>query len=118
MTDNHLAEKEIPGTLEKQPREVTVGLQDAAVQLGIIRFGIMPTLTLNGANSSPWSGRTVREKHPFPCAAGDANFQSGQVMVLGETPRRGNQTIGYVPQRRWFDPDVDFAAAMSFIYDY
>ncbi len=30
----------------------------------------------------------------------------GQIYVLGEVPRRGNQAIGYVPQRRTLDPDL------------
>jgi zinc/manganese transport system ATP-binding protein len=34
------------------------------------------------------------------------HLSKGHVQVLGETPHRGNQAIGYVPQRRSFDPDV------------
>jgi zinc/manganese transport system ATP-binding protein len=31
---------------------------------------------------------------------------SGSVRVFGQTPRRGDPTIGYVPQRSDFDPDL------------
>ena len=31
---------------------------------------------------------------------------AGTLQVLGESPRRGNPAIGYVPQRRQIDPDV------------
>jgi zinc/manganese transport system ATP-binding protein len=34
------------------------------------------------------------------------HLSKGHVQVLGETPHRGNQAIGYVPQRRSFDSDV------------
>ena len=30
----------------------------------------------------------------------------GSVTVLGRRVRRGNDAIGYLPQRRWFDPDL------------
>jgi zinc/manganese transport system ATP-binding protein len=30
----------------------------------------------------------------------------GTVTVLGRRVRRGNDAIGYLPQRRWFDPDL------------
>ena len=107
MTDNHLAEKEIPGTPEKQPREVTVGLQGAAVQLGnhtiwdnaninVERGEFIAVVGPNGSGKSTL----------FRVLLGMQTLSQGQVMVLGETPRRGNQTIGYVPQRRSFDPDV------------
>jgi zinc/manganese transport system ATP-binding protein len=32
--------------------------------------------------------------------------QTGTVMVLGSTPRRGNPAVGYVPQRRSLEPDL------------
>jgi len=42
MINNQVGERISAGTTEKQPREITVSLQDAAVQLETIRFGIMP----------------------------------------------------------------------------
>jgi zinc/manganese transport system ATP-binding protein len=34
--------------------------------------------------------------------------QAGTIDVLGEPPRRGNPSIGYVPQARTIDPDIAF----------
>jgi zinc/manganese transport system ATP-binding protein len=34
--------------------------------------------------------------------------QSGSLEVLGEPPRRGNPSIGYVPQARTIDPEIAF----------
>jgi len=33
-------------------------------------------------------------------------LSAGTVTVLGRRVRRGNDAIGYLPQRRWFDPDL------------
>ena len=33
-------------------------------------------------------------------------LSEGTVTVLGRRVRRGNDAIGYLPQRRWFDPDL------------
>jgi zinc/manganese transport system ATP-binding protein len=33
-------------------------------------------------------------------------LSAGSVTVLGRRVRRGNDAIGYLPQRRWFDPDL------------
>ena len=36
---------------------------------------------------------------------------SGRVEVLGRTPRRGDQRVGYLPQQRTLDPDLPLRAA-------
>lgn len=36
--------------------------------------------------------------------------RSGQLSVFGETPRRGDQRIGYVPQRHTVDPEIAIEA--------
>ena len=107
MIDNHLAKQVNTGIQEKQPRKITVGLQGAAVQLE--NHPIWDNANINveqgefiavvGPNGS---GKSTL----FRVLLGMQTLSQGQVMVLGETPRRGNQTIGYVPQRRSFDPDV------------
>lgn len=45
----------------------------------------------------------------FRLALGLLNPSAGSLAVLGQTPRRGNPQIGYVPQRRPIDPDLRLA---------
>ena len=107
MIDNQLAEKINTGIPEKKPREVTVSLQNAAVQLENHRIW-------NNANINVEQGEFIAVVGPngsgkstlFRVLLGMQPLSQGQVRVLGEIPHRGNQAIGYVPQRRSFDPDM------------
>jgi zinc/manganese transport system ATP-binding protein len=107
MVDNQLAEKINTGIPEKQPREITVSLQDAAVQLENHQIW-------DNANINVEQGEFIAVVGPngsgkstlFRVLLGMQILSKGQVRVLGELPQRGNQAIGYVPQRRSFDPDV------------
>ena len=107
MIDNQLAQKINPGIPEKQLREVTVSLQDSAVQLENREIW-------NNANIKVEQGEFIAVVGPngsgkstlFRVLLGMQPLSQGHVRVFGEIPHRGNQAIGYVPQRRSFDPDV------------
>jgi zinc/manganese transport system ATP-binding protein len=107
MIDNQAAEQVNTGIPENQPLEITVSLQDAAVQLENHPIW-------DNANISVEQGEFIAVVGPngsgkstlFRVLLGMQTLSQGQVRVLGKVPQRGNQAIGYVPQRRSFDPDV------------
>jgi len=107
MIDNQLAEKINTGIPEKKPREVTVSLQDAAVQLENHRIWNNANINVEQGEFIAVVGpKWIGEKHTFPCPAGDATFKSGASPGFrgNSAPREpGNR---YVPQRRSFDPDM------------
>jgi zinc/manganese transport system ATP-binding protein len=86
---------------------LTVSLQDAAVQLE-------NRMIWDNANINVEQGEFIAVVGPngsgkstlLRVLLGLQHLSKGHVQVLGETPHRGNQAIGYVPQRRSFDPDV------------
>jgi len=87
--------------------ELTVTLQGAAVQLEDRKIW-------DNANLSVEQGEFIAVLGPngsgkstlLRVVLGLLPLSKGQVHVLGETPHRGNRAIGYVPQRRTFDPDI------------
>ena len=95
MIDNQLTEKINMGIPEKQPRELTVSLQDAAVQLenhqiwdnAFINVEQGEFIAVVGPNGS---GKSTL----FRVLLGMQPLSQGQVRVLGEIPHRGNQSIG------------------------
>ena len=92
---------------DKQPRGLAVSLKNAAVQLENHKIW-------DNANISVEQGEFIAIVGPngsgkstlLRVLLGLQSLSKGQVQVLGEIPNRGNQAIGYVPQRRSFDPDV------------
>jgi len=86
---------------------LTVSLQDAAVQLE-------NRMIWDNANINVEQGEFIAVVGPngsgkstlLRVLLGLQHLSKGHVQVLGETPHRGNQAIGYVPQRRSFDSDV------------
>jgi zinc/manganese transport system ATP-binding protein len=107
MINNQVGERISAGTTEKQPREITVSLQDAAVQLenhqiwnnadiNLEQGGFIAVVGPNGSGKSTL----------FRVLLGMQPLSQGHVRVFGEIPHRGNQAIGYLPQRRSFDPDM------------
>ena len=94
-------------TSEGKNGGLTVSLQDAAVQLE-------NRMIWDNANINVEQGEFIAVVGPngsgkstlLRVLLGLQHLSKGHVQVLGETPHRGNQAIGYVPQRRSFDPDV------------
>ena len=107
MISDPQIEKTNNGTQEKKTGEFTVSLQGAAVQLE-------NRVIWDDANLSVAQGEFIAVVGPngsgkstlLRVLLGLLHLSKGQVHVLGETPHRGNKAIGYVPQRRTFDPDV------------
>ena len=94
-------------TSEGKNGGLTVSLQDGAVQLE-------NRMIWDNANINVEQGEFIAVVGPngsgkstlLRVLLGLQHLSKGHVQVLGETPHRGNQAIGYVPQRRSFDPDV------------
>ena len=107
MINNQVGERISAGTTEKQPREITVSLQDAAVQLENRQIWNNADINLEQGEFIAVVGPNGSGKSTlFRVLLGMQPLSQGHVRVLGEIPHRGNQAIGYVPQRRSFDPDV------------
>jgi zinc/manganese transport system ATP-binding protein len=85
----------------------TVALRDAAVRFGDrtlwdgLDLEVAPGefLAVLGPNGS---GKTTLLK----VLLGLQKLSSGTVEVCGQTPRRGSEAVGYVPQQKSFDRDV------------
>jgi len=92
---------------KKNTTDLTVSLQDAAVQLD-------SRIIWDDANVNVEQGEFVAVVGPngsgkstlLRVLLGLQYLSKGHVKVLGETPHRGNKLIGYVPQRRTFEPDM------------
>jgi zinc/manganese transport system ATP-binding protein len=107
MINNQVGEINNTGNKEKQPREVTVRLQDAAVQLENHQIWSNANINVEQGEFIAVVGPNGSGKSTlFRVLLGMQPLSQGQVRVLGEIPHRGNQAIGYVPQRRSFDQDV------------
>jgi zinc/manganese transport system ATP-binding protein len=92
---------------KKNTTDLTVSLQNAAVQLD-------SRIIWDNANVNVEQGEFVAVVGPngsgkstlLRVLLGLQYLSKGHVQVLGETPHRGNKLIGYVPQRRTFEPDM------------
>ena len=107
MVNNQVGERISAGTAGKQPREITVSLQDASVQIENHQIWSNADINVEQGEFIAVVGPNGSGKSTlFRVLLGLQPLSKGHVRVLGETPHRGNQAIGYVPQRRSFDPDV------------
>jgi zinc/manganese transport system ATP-binding protein len=84
-----------------------VALQDAAVQLGGRTIWQGATLQIGAGEFVAVLGPNGAGKSTLlRLLLGVVSPSAGAVRVFGQPPRRGNATIGYVPQRRTLDPGL------------
>jgi zinc/manganese transport system ATP-binding protein len=89
------------------PAEAVLSFRDAGINLGgrwvlehvSFEIGAGEFVAIIGPNGS---GKSTLLK----AALGLLPLSSGYVTFLGREARRGNRQIGYLPQRRSFDPDI------------
>jgi zinc/manganese transport system ATP-binding protein len=107
MIDNELATQINTGVQAKQTREITVSLQDAAVQMESHKIWGNADINVEQGEFIAVVGPNGSGKSTLlRVLLGLQPLSKGDVRVLGKLPHRGNQAISYVPQRRSFDPDV------------
>ncbi len=91
----------------RAPGGVAIGFEGASIRLGgrwiwrdvdvaVTRGEFVAVLGPNGAGKSTL----------LKAVLGLLPLSEGRLTVLGEPARRGNPRIGYLPQRRSFDPDL------------
>ena len=107
MVSEQRIEKNPIETRDKKSSELSVSLQEAAVQLENHKIWNNASINVEQGEFIAVVGPNGSGKSTLlRVLLGLQPLSTGSVRVLGETPHRGNQAIGYVPQRRSFDPDV------------
>jgi zinc/manganese transport system ATP-binding protein len=89
------------------PKSPIIAVRDAAVQLGARPIWSGATMSIDAGEFIAVLGPNGSGKSTLlRLLLGLVRPSHGSVAVFGEPPHRGNPAIGYVPQRRTFDPDL------------
>ena len=88
-----------------------VELRDAAVRLGTRTLWSDLTLSLQSGEFLAVLGPNgVGKTTLLKVLLGLVPLSSGEVLINGAPPRRGNDEVGYIPQQRAFDPSLPIRA--------